>query len=149
MLHTLDTEGALAVCNELTDTLHNGRIKLWTTHRALYLRNEMPELFRSGDYLSLTASEPHAQNVIAFLRRYEETSVLAVAPRFACTLMRHRPELPLGEAWGKAQLLAPQCAGQRFENVFTGERMTVPEDGRVPLSRVFENFPVALFWRVG
>jgi len=65
-----------------------------------------------------------------------------VLPRFACTLMRGKVQLPLGEAWGKDHLLLP--AGTRYRNVFTDETVTVAEDG-LALSTVFATYPVGLF----
>ena len=53
--------------------------------------------------------------------------MLAVLPRFACSLMRGKPELPLRDAWGNDQLRIPVSAGARFTNVFTGESVTVTE----------------------
>jgi (1->4)-alpha-D-glucan 1-alpha-D-glucosylmutase len=144
MLRKAENEGPMAVCRDTTASLDNGRIKLWTTHRALALRSEIPELFRSGEYVPLSANEGFAQHVIAFLRRHEGNCVLVAVPRFACTLMRNRPELPLGEAWNDAELLAEDCAGQRMLNVFTGNEMAVPENGRIRLAELFAEFPVAM-----
>jgi (1->4)-alpha-D-glucan 1-alpha-D-glucosylmutase len=144
MLNKAEAEGALAVCRDVMTTLDDGRIKLWTTHRALAARAEMPEVFRRGAYVPRTVDEGHAQHVIAFLRRHEDECALIAVPRFACTLMRHRLELPLGRAWGRAELIANECAGQRLVNAFTGEEIVVPDDGRVLLSRLFADFPVAI-----
>ncbi|MGC1362621.1 MAG: malto-oligosyltrehalose synthase [Silvibacterium sp.] len=144
MLRQTDIGGAAAVCRDAVGALADGRIKLWTTHRALATRAEMPEVFRRGEYLPLAAGEGYAQHVIAFLRRRQDEAVLIAVPRFACTLMRHRPELPLGKAWGRGELIAENCAGRTFVNVFTGEEVVVPENGRILLSRLFAAFPVAM-----
>ncbi|MGB7191699.1 MAG: malto-oligosyltrehalose synthase [Acidobacteriaceae bacterium] len=144
MLRKAGDEGALAVCREVMAGLEDGRIKLWTTHRALALRAEMPEVFRRGEYAALDAEGAHSQHVIAFLRRHEEERVLVAVPRFACTLMRQRVEMPLGSAWGDGVLIAEECAGKRLVNVFTGEEVVVADDGRIRLAELFGDFPVAL-----
>ncbi|HEU4981813.1 MAG TPA: malto-oligosyltrehalose synthase [Acidobacteriaceae bacterium] len=144
MLGKAEAEGEMAVCREALASLENGRVKLWTTHRALALRAEMPEVFRRGDYLPLAAEGEHAQHVIAFARRHGDQCVLTAVPRFACTLMRQRPELPLGRAWGDTALVAEECAGKTLVNSFTGEQIVVPENGRIPLARLFAEFPVAM-----
>ncbi|HTV04291.1 MAG TPA: malto-oligosyltrehalose synthase [Acidobacteriaceae bacterium] len=144
LLHKAETEGPLAVCREVAETFDDGRIKLWTTHRALAVRTEYPEVFRRGEYTALYAEDDYTQHVIAYLRRQGEQCVLAAVPRFACTLMRHRSELPLGNAWGEGVLLAKKCAGMHLRNAFTGEGITVPEDGRIPLARLFAHYPVAM-----
>ena len=84
--------------------------------------------------------------MIAFLRRdpASERSVLVVMPRFACTLMRGKAELPLGEAWGKDHVRIPVPPGRRFTNFFSGESVTVTEEQTLPLSALLNIFPVAL-----
>jgi (1->4)-alpha-D-glucan 1-alpha-D-glucosylmutase len=149
MLQKAEVEGKMAVCREVMSSLYDGRIKLWTTHCALALRAEMPELFRRGEYLPLNKDDGHAQHVIAFLRRYKDECVLAIVPRFACTLMHQRPELPLGRAWGSGKLIVEQCAGQRLVNVFTGEDLIVSENGEIPLAQAFAHFPVLLAVQAG
>jgi (1->4)-alpha-D-glucan 1-alpha-D-glucosylmutase len=141
-----EREGAGAVCSELVANLADGRMKLWTTLRALTLRRQEHDLFRRGEYLTLEVSGERQEHVIAFLRRDPTTgrSVLAVMPRFACTLMRGKLQLPLGEAWGKDQLLLPVASGARYRNVFTDETVTVAEDG-LALSTIFGTYPVGLF----
>ena len=138
--------GAAAVCREVLANLGDGRAKLWTTHRALQLRTREHAIFRHGEYAALEVAGEHQENVIAFLRRDPASgrSVLAVLPRFACTLMRGKLDLPLGEAWGKDQLRIPVSAGTRYTNVFTGESVTVPAEQRLPLSTVLATYPVAL-----
>ena len=145
MLRKAQAEGPLAVCREVTSHLDDGRIKLWTMHRALALRAETHEVFRFGEYIALKAEDEYAQHVIAYLRRHGSGCVLVAVPRFACTLMRHKPDLPLGaDAWGSGSLLVKECAGMRLRNVFTGEDFEVLEDGRIPLAKLLAEFPVAL-----
>ncbi len=135
------SEGEAAVCRDVLETLHDGRVKLWTIHRALQLRNRMPDAFRHGEYVPIQASREHAQHILAFHRG---NRVVAVVPRFAYTLMGGKPHLPMGMAWGDGELHLPQLAGAALENVFTGSWLRTGPDGRLPLRSVFEGFPVAL-----
>ncbi len=146
LLALSEREGPGAVCREVLGNLADGRAKLWTTHRALQLRQQEHAIFRRGEYIPLEVAGDRQQNVIAFLRRdsASDRSVLAVIPRFACTLMRGKPDLPLGEAWGKDQLKLPVPSGTRFTNFFTGESVTVTEEQTLPLSAILSTFPVAL-----
>jgi (1->4)-alpha-D-glucan 1-alpha-D-glucosylmutase len=141
-----EREGPVAVCREVLGNLGDGRSKLWTTHRALQLRNREHALFRHGDYTALEVMGDHQENLIAFLRRdpASQRSVVAVLPRFACTLMRGKVELPLGPAWGNDQLRIPVSAGTRYTNVFGGESLTVPDQQNLPLSALLATYPVAL-----
>jgi (1->4)-alpha-D-glucan 1-alpha-D-glucosylmutase len=136
--------GQLAVCREVLDRLEDGRVKLWTIHRALQLRNQMADTFRRGDYVPVTATNGVREHVLGFTRGGR---VLAVIPRFAYTLMGGKARLPLSGAWGRGELLVPEMAGAALENAFTGEIVRVEADGRLPLSTVFGEFPVALFSR--
>ena len=144
------SQGPAAVCADLLATLEDGRVKLWTTHRALALRRQEHTLFRKGEYIALEVAGERKEHVIAFLRRDPATgrSVLAVLPRFACTLMRGKVQLPLGESWGKDQVRVSVPPGTSYRNVFTGETVTVAEDG-IALSAIFANYPVALFLSEG
>ena len=152
MIAIASMEGARAICEDVLARLGDGRAKLWTIHRALQLRGREHALFRRGDYIALNIAGPYQQpmeeHVIAFLRHDRSTgrSVLAAVPRFSYTLMQGRPELPLAQAWGKARLALPESTASReFVNVFTDEVVSVDQDGSLPLSDVFSNFPVALF----
>ncbi len=133
--------GQLAVCREVLDRLEDGRVKLWTVHRALQLRNRMADTFRRGAYVPVTATNGFGEHVLGFTRGGR---VLAVVPRFAYTLMGGKARLPLNAAWGRGELLVPEMAGAALENAFTGEIVHVEADGRLPLRMLLGEFPVFL-----
>ena len=145
MRETAATQGAVALCAELLGDMSDGRIKLWTSHRALSTRHDLAEMFRRGEYKAVMPEGGIAQHVIAFVRRHEGQAVLTVVPRFACTLMGKQAKMPLGEAWGSEVLPLPDYAGKNFENVFTDEMVTVSAEGKLALRDVFKTFPVAMF----
>ncbi|MGA8109989.1 MAG: hypothetical protein WB974_11165, partial [Acidobacteriaceae bacterium] len=113
-------------------------------HQALALRNRMPIAFQRGDYVPVEVTKGEAEHVIAFTRGKR---VLAAVPRFAYTLMAGSARLPLETAWGHGELIVPEMAGASVENVFTGEWVRISPEGRLPLSVVFGEFPVALLAR--
>jgi (1->4)-alpha-D-glucan 1-alpha-D-glucosylmutase len=131
------------VAADLLAHLEDGRCKLWTTHRALTLRDQQHDLFRRGEYVALDVEGDRKEHVIAFMRRDAASgrSLLTVLPRFACTLMKGKLQWPLGDAWGNDRLKVP--AGKTYRNTFTGESITVADDG-VRLSEIFATYPVAL-----
>ena len=137
-------KGHAALCGEILADLSDGRAKLWTTHRALLTRLELPEVFHRGEYLPLNVPGDSSQHVIAFLRRHQGQSVLVAVPRFACTLMQRHPTLPLAAAWKNEALQVSDYAEKSFIDVFTGEKRNVSPDGTLRLSEVFEKFPVAI-----
>ncbi len=151
-LASMATEsGAANVCQDLMRTIGDGRIKLWTMHRALALRQREAVTFQRGEYIALNTGTDKqgsgkAEHAVAFLRRNQQTgkAVLAAVPRFACTLMGNKSVLPVGEAWGKAELMLTGNAPRRYRNVFTDSSVVAGEDGSLRLSNIFSDFPVAL-----
>jgi (1->4)-alpha-D-glucan 1-alpha-D-glucosylmutase len=136
--------GPRQLCAELLESFPDGRIKLWTTHRALQIRRQHHEIFRRGAYVPLNIEAEKASNAVVFLRSKEGKSVLTVAPRFACTLMRCKPVLPLGDVWGNASITLPAAASTTFTNGFTGEKITAGPNRSLQLRDVLAHFPVAM-----
>lgn len=145
LLDLQEREGAAAVCADVLNTMSDGRIKLWTTHRALITRRNLHPIFRDGEYIPLSIELEKQQNAIAFLRQDPTTkqSVLVAVPRFACSLTHAKPHLPGAEAWGKAQISLPDGTPRSFVNVFT-EKEIQSEDGSLYLRDIFFDFPVAM-----
>jgi len=131
------------VPGEMLRHYHDGRIKLWTTTRALELRNQDPELFRAGSYVPLEVTGEKAAHVCAFARVLDGRVAITMAPRFTYTLMKGTPQPPLGEVWGRTAVVLPEGVGSSFRNVMTAEKPTT--DGTLlPCREVFATFPVAL-----
>lgn len=131
-----------AVVSEVTRDISDGAIKLWTTAQVLRLRRAEHLLFRRGSYHSLYASSPAEQHVIAHARVHEGKSVIVAVPRFACTLMRSVPALPVNSAWKDWTIVIPPELQGEYRNIFTGE--TLMADEGLPLAQVFATFPVAV-----
>jgi len=145
LLRRGNASGFGALCHELMERYEDGRLKMWTTLRALNYRRENSELFRLGAYVPLTVLNEKQEHIVSFARAYQGKAAIIVAPRFSFTLMKGRLEPPLKDVWGRAELaLAPEAAGSGFLNVLTGEVLG-PGNGRsLPLREIFANFPVAL-----
>lgn len=144
-LQTLEAEkGAAAVAEEILQTFSDGRAKLWTTYKGLNARRDHHDLFQYGSYTPLKATNGKEEHVLAFLRQDVNTgkALLAAMPRFARTLLKGRPEFPLGKVWGDAVLNLPEGATRRYRNIFTGE--TLEAGQQVRLADLFSRFPVAM-----
>ena len=139
-------EGAMDVASSVTSNLADGRIKLWTMHRTLLLRELLPEVFAHGEYCPLRADSGKEEHLIGFTRAAGDPAemVISLIPRFSYTLMNGKAELPLGSAWGDSAVELQNLKGRQLRNIFTGEKLTVPEDGRLKLSETFAHFPVAV-----
>jgi (1->4)-alpha-D-glucan 1-alpha-D-glucosylmutase len=131
-------------CRELLENFKNGRVKMWTTIKALTFRRNHPELFKRGSYLPLQASGSARDHVIAFEREHDGQRCVVVVPRFTYTLMRGQVTPPLGEAAWRDSELYLSHGNSQLTNVFTGEVLRSPNDGRLLCREVFAHFPVAL-----
>ncbi len=140
-------EDCAALLAELVANWPDGRIKLFTTWRALSFRRERRELFLDGEYLPLAGRGKAADHVCAFARRYGEQYAVVVAPR-QLSLLISPEQPPLGyPVWGRSLIELPSGAPRRWRNILTGELLTAATRRRkrtLRLSNVFATFPVAL-----
>src|SRR5581483_7936969 len=93
-LHARHAAGDLeALVADLLASWQDGRVKLYTTWRALAARAALPRLFTDGDYVPLLAEGDRARHVVAFARRHaaddasdgagdRESWAIAVVPRW-------------------------------------------------------------------
>jgi len=137
------------LARELVECWADGRIKLYTVHRALSCRRAAPDLFRAGRYVPLATAGQHAAHVCAFARHGTAGAVIVVAPRLTARLTGNGARLPLGtEAWADTQvLLPPEIAGAADVDVFTGaELRSVAREGgsTLAVADLLAEFPVAL-----
>jgi len=143
-----DLEGREAspeLCRELLESWTDGRVKLWTTHRALQKRSAARSLFRHGDYTSLAVDGERKEHVVAFMRRHEQSTALVAVPRLVFTMLNGEPRLPRAEDWADTRLQGPpELSGRTMTNTLTGENVKVQDNGELLCSEVFASFPVAL-----
>ncbi|UGY04946.1 malto-oligosyltrehalose synthase [Bradyrhizobium quebecense] len=114
----------------LAQSWRDGRLKFAWTRHLLRLRNELPEVFSSGGYQSLTVSGPHRDHVIAFARRHgREAVIVAVAKSFA-------PFTQGGRSWPRPEAFEGEIdvAGYALQG----------GDSRIQLSTLFAKLPVAV-----
>jgi (1->4)-alpha-D-glucan 1-alpha-D-glucosylmutase len=139
------SEASPELCGGLLEHWTDGRVKLWTTHRALRARREASDVFRHGDYNAVAAEGERREHVVAFARRYDQGAALVAVPRLSYTLLNGEPRLAHTGDWGTTQLRVPQeFSGRKFRNPFTGESLTIPNNGELLCSVIFASFPVAM-----
>src|ERR1700722_11921621 len=138
-----------AVPNILEDP-EDGRVKLYVTSKALCLRKEHPDVFEVGEYMPLTVQGVKANHAIAFIRKFEDQSVLVVVPRLVAGLLGESDVPPIGaEVWKDTQVLLPTCdCSKAYRNVYTGEVLSLKKndiDSALYLSSALANFPLGLY----
>lgn len=128
---------------ELTNSMEDGRIKLYITHRALKLRKELREVFEKGEYIPLEAAGARSGNIVAFARRLHTSMIVVAVPRFLAKIFL-LPDSRFDGIWEDTTIILPAATGEGvFRNIFSGEELMV--QGPVLLcSEIFRNFPVTL-----
>ena len=117
---------------------------MYTIYKALHTRKDSLPLFLHGDYLPMEAGNKD-KHICAFARNTSDKWAVSVVPLFL-TSMTVTGVLPYGQdIWEEDVLYFPKTAPADWENVFTGEHVTLSrEEKTLPLSRIFNSFPVAL-----
>src|SRR6202023_2585680 len=112
-----------AVASNILEDPEDGRVKLYVTSKALCLRKEHPDVFEVGEYLPLTVQGAKANHAMAFIRKFEDQSVLVVVPRLVAGLLGEKDVPPMGaEVWKDTQGLLPTCdCSKANRKVYTGE----------------------------
>ncbi len=143
-LEARSSEDLICLCDELLRTHRDGRIKLWTTLRALRFRRDHPALFQAGSYIPLSGAGEKQEHLIAFARTTDREMAIVAVPRLAYTLSRGASPSN-GAVWGKAELvLPPAAAGAPLVNIFTGEELRANANRTILCADLFGHFPVAL-----
>jgi (1->4)-alpha-D-glucan 1-alpha-D-glucosylmutase len=129
--------GILAAVNEpdwhqLVQAWPSGRVKLAWTRYLLKMRNDLPEVFTSGNYEPLEVSGPHRDNIIAFARRQGNDAVISVVARSFAQFSQAGRIWPRPEAFDAAIRL-PGYSVQGFE-----------QGSPLPVSTLFGNLPAAV-----
>jgi len=134
-----------SLVQKILNSWEDGRLKLYTTYKALNIRKSDKELFQSGEYIPLKVEGQKQENVCAFARSKGETWVIIAIPRLMTKLVRVGT-MPVGrEVWGDDLLLLPEEVPERWLNIFTGECLSISSaERRLPLSSILSTFPVAL-----
>jgi (1->4)-alpha-D-glucan 1-alpha-D-glucosylmutase len=127
----------------------NGAIKMFLTAVGLHLRQDNPALFLEGEYNPLETTGESANQVVAFLRRYEDQVILAVVPRGVVSLTA-TGGWPVGrQVWrGTALRIPPDIAGRTFRHVFVSEEVSSASDMGGPylaVADLLNTFPIGLY----
>jgi len=146
-LMIMERRGLTPLAGELLSSWEDGRVKLFTTYKALTFRRDRKELFLDGAYVPLTVTGGVKDHALAFARKRGDAWAIATVPRLA-TRLAPPGQFPLGlGVWGaRTAVRLPTEAPGRWRNVFTGEILHAAGRGGAKLLHlhaVFHDFPVA------
>jgi (1->4)-alpha-D-glucan 1-alpha-D-glucosylmutase len=137
LAHALETKGV----TRDDQALHSGVLKQHVIAKGLALRNAEPRLFGEGGYRPLEVIGDRNDQIVAFLRCIEDAVSVTVAPRFLADL--DKDEWPCGSYWGDCSVVLPDnMQPWHLTNVL--DEAAFDASGRLPLTSVLGNFPVAL-----
>jgi (1->4)-alpha-D-glucan 1-alpha-D-glucosylmutase len=131
----------------LLENPEDGRLKLYLIWKTLCLRKQWPDVFQRGEYLPLTVQGARADQIVAFIRKSDNASVLVVVPRLVASLLGDSNLPPIGsKVWEDTNILVPFCGScETYRNAFTGEVIDLPKaDAKIAVSELLAHFPAAL-----
>jgi (1->4)-alpha-D-glucan 1-alpha-D-glucosylmutase len=136
------------LARELLADWPDGRIKLFTIHRALTCRARARDLFEAGDYVPLRTEGTAAAHLCGFARWRATGTALTVVPRLTAALTDQGARLPLGhEVWADTWIVLPrELPRGPYVNRFTGARLETEATELGPAlaaGDVLDAFPVA------
>jgi (1->4)-alpha-D-glucan 1-alpha-D-glucosylmutase len=129
----------------LKELLHNpgdGKIKLFLINQLLQIRNKEQNLFLKGTFVPLTVNGKYKNNIIAYLRAYNNKIIISVVPRF-CTELVEINQFPLGaDIWDNTFVALPKNTGYSGLELISKQTIRLTE--LTPLGNILNNFPVAI-----
>jgi (1->4)-alpha-D-glucan 1-alpha-D-glucosylmutase len=129
----------------LLGSIDDGRIKQFLVAAVLNLRKQYPALFQHGSYEPLSVDGEQAEYVCAFLRRYNDQTMIIVVPRLVAGLTQGQQNMPLGETvWDDTYITLPAgFTDQPLTNIFTHEEVKA-EGNSIQVAHLLRSFPVAM-----
>jgi (1->4)-alpha-D-glucan 1-alpha-D-glucosylmutase len=118
---------------DLSRNWPNGHIKLAWTRHLLRLRNELADVFATGDYEPLEVSGRDSDHVIAFARRRGRHAVITAVTRWCA------PRSEQGRVWPRGEVFEGELHIDGYSLQVNG----ASDRSRVPLANLFKHLPVA------
>ena len=132
----------MGLLEDLKANATDGRIKLFTLHKALEARAQHLQIFQEGEYLPIKVAGQHQDHLVAFARQAGDRMAITVVPRFLSGLVE--PGLfPLGKAvWGDTRLEIPNGDHITWTEAMT--QRAIAGSNVLAVGDILEHFPVAL-----
>jgi (1->4)-alpha-D-glucan 1-alpha-D-glucosylmutase len=140
-----------SIIEDLLEHRADGRVKLFVTTRALAARAQCRDVYEHGDYVPLQSSGARRDHVFAFARQHGDDVAITCVPRLLASVIPEGAGPPIGSVWGDTRIDVSSAfaalnrqRGIRLRDVFTGAILEPDEARTIPVSKLFERFPVAL-----
>ncbi len=135
--------------SNLADSWQDGCIKLYLIWKAISFRRDHADLFREGEFIPLQSSGAHSRNVAAFIRKKENSFVLAAIPRWLSLLPAKGSG---GFNWGDTTLALPADSPAEWNSILSRVTLSSKSEAGHPhlmADDIFREFPVAFFHAEG
>jgi (1->4)-alpha-D-glucan 1-alpha-D-glucosylmutase len=124
--------------NELMQCWPDGRIKMRLTQRLLHLRRENAELFREGNYETISFGGAFADCAIGFVRRRRDRAIIVIVPRLSSRVGFP----PIGNRWQDTQMVLP-AGMSNLRDVFGDHEVRI-ENSQLKLAVAMSQLPFAV-----
>lgn len=123
------------------------KVKMALQTKLLHHRLEQKALYLDGEYIQLSVKGLRKENIVAYMRHYEDAWAIVLASRFFTQLASAAWDVPLGQhAWGNTEvMLPPGWKYPMLTDIFTGRLVrTKTRANTLRLAEVFEHLPVSV-----
>lgn len=120
--------------------------KAWLMQRLLAYRCHHADLFQQGEYLPLKTLGAHADHLVAFARRHDETLLIVVVPRLVHALLAEHDTHIAAAAWGDTAVEIESGWPAAFDDLLSGATLATAAGAGSKVLRatdVLARFPVA------
>ena len=128
----------------LWEERYNGKIKLWLTQRLLQYRRANPELFMYGEYMPLKVKGKYENNILAFVRHYENKSLLVAIPLFMAKICNADRNKLLHFDWATTDIVLPEQAPHKWHSILITDS-TINLSGAIGMNKNNFNLPVIIY----
>lgn len=127
----------------LLESGSDGKIKLFFLQRMLKFRAEFPDLFSTGLYVPLAITGKHADNFIAFARRFQLHWAVFIVPINPVAFIKDMEDLDFeyGDTKVKLPPGMPSCCVE-----ILSQREVKVDGSELSLMDLFENLPFAVLY---
>ena len=162
-LESIAHADSVQALHHLRENWRDGCVKLYLIWKAIRFRRDHADLFREGEFVPLQSAGANARNVAAFVRRRENSYVLAAIPRWLSQVPARVPGQGVPEQgvpeqaaakgegkfdWGDTRLILPAHAPAEWNNILTRSELTSRNEAGAQhfmVKDLFQEFPVAFF----
>lgn len=117
----------------------SGKIKFYSLHKLLQLRNDHFEVFEKGEYLPLEIEGKASGKMLTFARKYKNEWIIIIIPLVVTEIFEEK-EFRMKNDFSGSKILIPGAAPQKWKNIFTGEKLNFQKG--IALENIFSGFPV-------